>query len=348
MKKFACNVEMMTYITMNKQSDVSDAVRASAPIPQNDELVRVSIRVDNDFTPLSQHREAPAKKRLCKSSEPKRKLNYQTADDPYLMELLESEPNVNENQSCTDSNSNQEFQTPFQRYLKKMESELENKNAKLPKINLLELDHIQMMEIYATTAIYASDIRHVNVITENACYCKKNFGGKIPPKHKLSEILNSALNERQTSTCTTIKQAKSKGNHTKQILERCGVDFPLDPETKCEKSSIHRCAPGNPEEEQEQLHMVLKQSMFDMNKPTPQPPQTVIYQPVFPPFSTLPSVYNNFLPNISEQPYPMHMVTEEPEPRSEQHAETVSDAHGDDNETAELLLSFRNSSNQQY
>jgi hypothetical protein len=189
--------------------------------------------------------------------------------------------------------------------------------------------------------------RHVYLIEG---YCKKNFGGKIPPKHKLSEILNSALNERQTSTCTTIKQAKSKGNHTKQILERCGVDFPLDPKTECEKSSIYRCAPDNPEEEQEQLHMVLNQSMFDMNKQTPQPPQTVIYQPVFPPaFSTLPNVYNNFLPNISEQPFPMHMVTEEPEPQSEQHAETVSDAQGEaDNETAELLLSFRNSFNQQY
>jgi hypothetical protein len=43
------------------------------------------------------------------------------------------------------------------------------------------------------------------------------------------------------------------------------------------------------------------------------------------------------------------MVTEEPQPRSEQHAETVSDAdREDDNETPELLLSSRNSFNQQY
>ena len=56
--------------------------------------------------------------------------------------------------------------------------------------------------------------RHVYLIEG---YCKKNFSSKIPPKHKLSEILSSALNERQTnmtSSCTTnIKQTKSKAKN---------------------------------------------------------------------------------------------------------------------------------------
>ena len=42
-----------TYVTMNKQSDISDAAQLSSPIPQNDELLRVCLRVDNDFTPTS-------------------------------------------------------------------------------------------------------------------------------------------------------------------------------------------------------------------------------------------------------------------------------------------------------
>ena len=73
--------------------------------------------------------------------------------------------------------------------------------------------------------------RHVYLIED---YCK-NFGGKTPPKHKLLEILSSTLNERQmnmTSSCTTIKQTKSKAeNPTKQFLKSHGVNFPSNKTT---------------------------------------------------------------------------------------------------------------------
>ena len=65
-----------TYVTMNKQLDISDAAQLSSPIPQNDELLPVCIRVDNDFMPSSQHHEAHAKKRQCKLSESKQQLNF--------------------------------------------------------------------------------------------------------------------------------------------------------------------------------------------------------------------------------------------------------------------------------
>ena len=115
-----------TYVTMNKQSDISDAAQLSSPIPQNDELLRVCLRVDNDFTPTSQHHEAPAKKRQCKLSESKRQLNFpknttcSISLDPNLLEVIESEPKKAEREpSSAASCNNREFQSPIQRHFKK-------------------------------------------------------------------------------------------------------------------------------------------------------------------------------------------------------------------------------------
>lgn len=102
-----------------------------------------------------------------------------------------------------------------------------------------------------------------------------------------------------TSSCTTIKQTKSKaGNPTKQFLESHGVNFPSS-KTILEKSTIYRCAPDNEDEEQEQLDMVIKQSMLDCPKTSTELRPTVIYQPVYSPafgsYSSLPTnIYNPF------------------------------------------------------
>ena len=72
------------HVTVNKQSDINDAARSGSAIPQNDELLRVCLRVDNDFTPMSQHREAPAAKRQCRSSGVKRQLNLPKNCIQYL------------------------------------------------------------------------------------------------------------------------------------------------------------------------------------------------------------------------------------------------------------------------
>lgn len=394
-----------TYVTMNKQSDISDAAQLSSPIPQNDELLRVCLRVDNDFTPTSQHHEAPAKKRQCRLSEYKRQLSF-ISPCPDLLELVESKPKAEEEPvSSTESCNNREFQSPMQRYFKKMESDLESKKAKLRELKAedeeiqnklslvksnasdgnmcrschLRLGHtarcctygkcqsvfccgeeklhpgelntkqlrsniqkikneIMCLERNITQQQGASNQikqsltnrieesllqgdeckyfsnghknwpllrRHVYLIED---YCKKNLGGKIPPKHKLSEILSRALNERQTNTtssCTTIRQTKSKGNPTKQILESHGVHFPSS-ETTLERSSIYRCAPDNEDEEQEQLDMVIKQSMLDCPKTSTELRPTIIYQPVYSPafgsYSSLPNIYNPFLTHsIGEQ-----------------------------------------------
>ena len=65
--------------------------------------------------------------------------------------------------------------------------------------------------------------RHVYLI-EN--FCKKKFGGKIPLKHKLSDILSSALQEKEAIPTASLKQVKSRGNPAKKVLEPCGIEFP--------------------------------------------------------------------------------------------------------------------------
>ena len=64
-----------TYITMNDETDVNDAVRSSVPIPREDEVVRVCLKVDKNFTPTNENRDSPPKKRPC-NLESKRKLKF--------------------------------------------------------------------------------------------------------------------------------------------------------------------------------------------------------------------------------------------------------------------------------
>lgn len=205
--------------------------------------------------------------------------------------------------------------------------------------------------------------RHVYLIES---YCKKNFWGKIPPKHKLSDILSCAVEEREINSTTTtfLKQVKLRGNPAKQVLQSCGINFPVHTSSShpcgsdiTSKSSVYRCAPEN-EEESEQLQMVLKQSMFQVPAtpvPMVQPRATVVYQPVFPHtyhHQNYTSVYNPLSideifhgsdlvegPSVSTS-----TVGEEFQQYSE--TETLHVTHGEDQdtETAQLLLSLSNNS----
>lgn len=113
--------------------------------------------------------------------------------------------------------------------------------------------------------------KHVFIIEK---YCKVHFGGKIPPKHKLSDILSIALEDESSTTDTGqhLKQARLRGNPAKGLLEGEGISFPKPIEyDEVEESSheiskqnlIYRCAPTTKDEEEEQLNMVIRQSALD-------------------------------------------------------------------------------------
>ncbi len=149
-----------TYVTMNDETDVSDAVRSSVQVPQEDELVRVCLRVDNDFTPTNRSHASPPKKRTC-DVESKRKLGFPVkkyVPHPYpdLYELLQSNDCMPSEMPIpkstidekTDGETLEEMpstsqlpQTPIQRYLRKAELELENKKLNRRKLEALKEDN---------------------------------------------------------------------------------------------------------------------------------------------------------------------------------------------------------------
>lgn len=66
--------------------------------------------------------------------------------------------------------------------------------------------------------------KHVYIV-EN--YCKINYGGKLPPKHILSNILRHALEAgHRDLPSEPLKQAKSRKNPPQSFLENHGVVFP--------------------------------------------------------------------------------------------------------------------------
>ena len=168
----------------------------------------------------------------------------------------------------------------------KMEQDLINKEQSLNKLNESLPNRIErgLMEEnengYFERGVKKWCLlrKHVYLVEK---YCKANFGGKIPAKHKVSNILSIALqgetvdgNERQS---LQVKQARLCGststrkNPVKNLLEDRGVTFPLDKastsRTVCDdelqNSTVYRCAPTDENEEQEQIRMALQQSMYD-------------------------------------------------------------------------------------
>ena len=167
----------------------------------------------------------------------------------------------------------------------KMEQDLTNKEKSLNKLNESLPNRIErdLMEENANRYFeggvkkWTLLRKHVYLVEK---YCKDNFRGKIPAKHNVSNILSVALqgktmdgNERQS---LQVKQARLCGststrrNPAKHLLEDNGITFPLDDNCKAstspigcdDENTVYRCAPANENEEQEQLRMVLQQSMW--------------------------------------------------------------------------------------
>ena len=139
--------------------------------------------------------------------------------------------------------------------------------------------------------------KHVYIIEE---HCKKHFGGRIPPKHKLSDILEVALDQNddldENITDFNMSQVKTKRtNPAKVILQDQGISFP-DPSDQCtftsHSSSVYRCAPSNRQEETEQLNMVLKHSLLESNSSAQQEQQSLFT----PPANVMIPVYPNPTP----------------------------------------------------
>ena len=114
-------------------------------------------------------------------------------------------------------------------------------------------------------------------IVEN--YCKEHFNGKIPPKHKVSDILHVALQRRDSDghgwAGENIKRVRTRGNRArKNLLEDKGTSFPKPKDSHSSNDenlemaakptcSVLRTALPNKAKETEQLTMVLKQSLLD-------------------------------------------------------------------------------------
>ena len=109
--------------------------------------------------------------------------------------------------------------------------------------------------------------RHVYLIET---YCKRNFGGKIPPKQSLSYILGLAeADEKSQSALTQAKRRRVHENPAKSVLEiQHGVCFPNTclPTTSSSAMScnsdfdIFRSMPRTQEEEEAQLDLALRAS----------------------------------------------------------------------------------------
>lgn len=149
--------------------------------------------------------------------------------------------------------------------------------------------------------------KHVYIIEK---HCKKHFGGRIPPKHKLSDILEVAIDQEddldESKASLNVSQVKTKRtNPAKVILQDQGISFP-DPSEQCtftsHSSSVYRCAPSNKQEETEQLNMVLKHSLLESN-PTAQQEQQSFFTP---PGNVMIPVYRNSTPYLVNSSAPAY------------------------------------------
>ena len=110
--------------------------------------------------------------------------------------------------------------------------------------------------------------KHVFVIEK---HCKKYFGGKISARSNLSEILCIALEERNKSQDRSeeLQARRVRGNPANDLLEEQGISFPdANASSTSYSNLLYRCAPSTKDEKQEQLNMVLKQSMLQSTIPS--------------------------------------------------------------------------------
>lgn len=101
-------------------------------------------------------------------------------------------------------------------------------------------------------------------------YCKFNCGGKLPPKHTLSNVLMHALEVgNQNVSSEPMKHARSRQNPTQRVLESHGIVFLQVTNTnKSSSDLVFHGSPAMKEEEEEQLNMVLKQSLIESGTST--------------------------------------------------------------------------------
>lgn len=88
--------------------------------------------------------------------------------------------------------------------------------------------------------------KHVFIVEK---FCKAYFGGKIPPNHNVSQILNVAMQDKSSSLPaeghSLLKQAKSsrsaRPTSAKSVLEDHGIVFPdaIDGASSSHQNIIH-------------------------------------------------------------------------------------------------------------
>ena len=163
-----------------------------------------------------------------------------------------------------------------QSILQKLENELRNRRSALRSMKESVSSQIENKLLRENSSEYHVGNyrnwsllrRHVHLVET---YCKKNFGGKIPPKQNLSDILRFAeTDEQRQSALAHSKRRRVRENPAKSVLEReHGVCFP-DTSVPTKSSSVMscinadiellRCEPRTQEEEDAQLDLAIKAS----------------------------------------------------------------------------------------
>lgn len=150
------------------------------------------------------------------------------------------------------------------------------------------------------------------LINKHAAILEKECKGRLPKKAEIPKLLkrvnmDKSLLESSDSSSTddesfvSFREGSSSKNRNpaKTSLEQHGVKFPVGTKTEsCSEpslstsSTVYRCAPSNKQEEQEQLNMVLHQSMLEQQRaityaaqgsmPIQYIPAPLYYPPTFP------------------------------------------------------------------
>ncbi|CAB3997312.1 Hypothetical predicted protein [Paramuricea clavata] len=409
-----------TFVTISNESDVKDAVLAATPVQNTGDfkLTRLCIRVDDVLTPVvkcrasRENENARSSANFATQSSLKSQFEPEVINDSKRKRLYfdgDVETEQDDNVDFFDSDSSEEslsVETPYQRYMKKAKSDIDEKKAELQKLemdereihrkfllvksnpdngNLCRTCHLRlghtarnceygkcqsvfscgeekfhpgeidtrgmrcsikkkkseiaklekdltlkeeasrqlsgMLSTRIENALMQENRSHyieggqkkwLN-LRKDVCiiekYCKEQFNGKIPPKHKVSDILHAALQQRDKYGCDgkDLNQVRKRGNRAiKGLLEQEGICFPKPKDAPStvpsgsednpnmltkHPSSVLRTAPSNIVEETEQLNMVLKQSLLDSSH-MPSSTTTPSYYPTFHPYAQTPFVFN--------------------------------------------------------
>ena len=130
-----------TFVTMIDDMDIKDAVRSSVPVPQEDDMVRICLRIDKDFTPTNRKHSKSISPNDSEVTSPLRKRGRQNASgydkrkslflspDKDLVELMKPDRQPNTEMPAPKIDSG--FSTPLQRFLDAVVKDVEAKKDKL-------------------------------------------------------------------------------------------------------------------------------------------------------------------------------------------------------------------------